>query len=306
MFEQAFYATRFGSHLFGPALPNSDIDYRGLFLPPLKGLVLGQGLQIQTGPAPHDIVLYSVQRFFKLLVQSADTNMVSLLFSYTHPTLERYGNTLFLASLDHRRLLSRKLGGMSQYVQSQAQKYSQKGAKLAALEVLLSLAQQHPHTLLDEAMTQAVQAVHQAVPESQPFVQLERLQGVGYLRVNDKLLIGRQTWAFHLPVLRNMQQSYGQRAKQAQLSHLDLKALYHAFRVLEELRQLHRYAHIAYPLNITPFLLQVRQGHLAAAHLFELLDQQVQEVNALQAQSQLPHQADWDYAAGLIQGLYGL
>jgi predicted nucleotidyltransferase len=67
-----------GSHAYGTSDENSDIDIRGVFMPP-REYVLGVSSQIEQIEGPEDTVLYALPKFLKL-AGNCNPNIIELLF----------------------------------------------------------------------------------------------------------------------------------------------------------------------------------------------------------------------------------
>ena len=120
------YLSQYGSHLYGLNTENSDLDFRGIFLPTLNDLILHKDLdeyntEIQLHKITNsdggvyyktespscivntckvetikvDIKIFSLQKFIKLC-SKADTNALDVLFSYTNKDIPKYEYSMYL------------------------------------------------------------------------------------------------------------------------------------------------------------------------------------------------------------------
>ena len=116
------YLTQYGSHLYGTHTENSDLDFRGVYIPTIDDLILhkdkdeineeiiieledyknlkDKNITIGGGSFPVagvgytkevkvDVKIFSLQKFIQLC-SKADTNALDLLFSYTNKDVESY------------------------------------------------------------------------------------------------------------------------------------------------------------------------------------------------------------------------
>jgi predicted nucleotidyltransferase len=73
------YETRHGSHAYGLAGPDSDLDLRGVFVPPLRHLLGFEATAEQVEPEP-ERVLYDIRKFFRLAAVCNPT-IIEVLFT---------------------------------------------------------------------------------------------------------------------------------------------------------------------------------------------------------------------------------
>ena len=65
------YLTQYGSHLYGTNTENSDLDYRGIFIPKIRDLVLKRDVdeyntELNMNNIKVDVKLFSIHKFIKL------------------------------------------------------------------------------------------------------------------------------------------------------------------------------------------------------------------------------------------------
>jgi len=93
--HQLLYLTRHGSHLYGTSTPNSDVDYKGVFLPNLTDIIMGKKfhtLDYQTKDDASvkntnedvDLQLFGIQFWLNKLVKKGETEGIELLYSHTN------------------------------------------------------------------------------------------------------------------------------------------------------------------------------------------------------------------------------
>ena len=80
------YLTQYGSHLYGINTENSDLDYRGIFIPKIRDIVLKRDVdeyntELNINNIKVDVKLFSIHKFIRLC-SKADTNALDVLFSY--------------------------------------------------------------------------------------------------------------------------------------------------------------------------------------------------------------------------------
>ena len=101
------YETRHGSHAYGLATAESDLDVRGVFVPPLGDLIGFLDTPLQLEPSP-ERVLYEVRKLFRLAA-ACNPTVIEVLFTEAsdHVAVTRAGERL-LGARD--AFLSRRAG----------------------------------------------------------------------------------------------------------------------------------------------------------------------------------------------------
>ena len=111
------YLSQYGSHLYGLNTENSDLDFRGVYIPNLEDIILGKAQDeintelevevecyeeidkvvngfplkgaVKAKKVKVDVKIFSLQKFIKLC-SKADTNALDLLFSLDNDDVEQY------------------------------------------------------------------------------------------------------------------------------------------------------------------------------------------------------------------------
>jgi predicted nucleotidyltransferase len=278
-----------GSHLFGTANENSDVDVRGIFVPSLEDCILNRQKESVSFRFPvswHeetlDVSLWSIQKFVKLLKQG-DTNALSLFFSHTYE-----GATYGTAEIENLlkvpvwEFAPADLKGMRGYVYSQAIKYGAKGDKLRLLEELCEVlySVQEPSTVA-YAKTRLV-PIQQKYPKYL-IINDFAPDGKPAVRILDKLFLDSSPTAWMYGSCKAMRDSYGVRAKSAKESAgVDWKAFMQSLRVLTEMIQLYETGKIVYPLHNAEFLTKVKKGNIDIEEAQAVLDSMLKKVEELE------------------------
>lgn len=295
-----------GSRLYGTDLPTSDTDYRGIFVPPLEDLILKKDIeqwtsstgdkQSKNSAGDVDISFWSIHKFIKLL-QVGDTNAFDTLFAFgTHAELLR--EPLMDKLYESRELFfPESLRSFFGYALGQVKKYSVKGDKLRDVQALKSYLEDIQRTLPDVF-------VHGTIGELQGNQKVcigENIQWVTdetntYIKVLDKRFIQTVRLSEFLEKLKEIESKYGHRAKQAMDNQsIDWKALYHAFRVLQECKELMTYGRINFPLRDAKYLKAVRNQAYSPQECFEMLENLYDAVS-------LHEKSEANYLKGVTRG----
>lgn len=290
-----------GSRLYGTELPTSDTDYRGIFVPPLEDLILMKDIdqwtsstgntQSKNSAGDVDISLWSIHKFIKLL-QVGDTNAMDTLFAYgTHAELLR--EPLMDKLYESRELFfPESLRSFFGYALGQVKKYSVKGDKLRGVQALITEIQY---------LLEPPEAFKTIGDLKGYLIETENVQWVTdetntYIKVLDKRFIQTVRLSEFLEKLKEIESKYGHRAKQAMDNQsVDWKAWYHAFRVLQECKELMTYGRINFPLRDAKYLLKVRNQAYSPQECFEMLEDLYDSVS-------LHEKSEANYLKGVIRG----
>jgi predicted nucleotidyltransferase len=106
LYKRTIFLTVHGSNAFGTNLPDSDLDVKGICIPP-KEIILGCGSNFkQTEQNDPDLAIYGLQRFMHLAVK-CNPSIIELL--YTEPKFHIIKTSLGQKLIDNRHLfLSKK------------------------------------------------------------------------------------------------------------------------------------------------------------------------------------------------------
>lgn len=142
----------FGSHMYGLNTPNSDIDYKGVYLPELNDILLGTAAknisrstgdaQSQNGAGDIDDDWYSLAEFMNLATKGETMALDMLHVNPEMVTVEvdpEYGWIWEELVANREKFYCRNLNAYMGYVKKQAAKYSIKGSRLSDLENVIDV-----------------------------------------------------------------------------------------------------------------------------------------------------------------------
>lgn len=150
---EIIYLTQFGSYLYGTETETSDLDFRGVFIPSTKSLLLKIDQdefndEFYVNKTKIDVKLFSIYKFLKLC-SKADTNALDVLFSVDAIHIAQYKNLTYMDKNSHSFLIiqyikknvnklinSNRLESPCTYAFKQSTKYSIKGTRY---KILLNL-----------------------------------------------------------------------------------------------------------------------------------------------------------------------
>jgi predicted nucleotidyltransferase len=290
---------KFGSHLYGTNTVHSDVDYKGVFLPSKKELLLGavpncRNFSTNLGAQKNsqddiDEEIYSLHYFLKLACQGQTVAMDML---HAPEDMLLNSSDIWQSIVKQRsRFYTKNLNSFIDYARRQASKYGIKGSRLnAAAQVLDCLKSNEPDAKLRDVWDQLPRNDHCQELGVDP-------NNMRQYQVCGKIFQESVSIGYVLPIISKFYDDYGQRAKQAaENKNIDWKAVSHALRAAIQTKEILVNGAIHYPLKDAPFLLKVKSGRLdyineVAPALEALMD----EVETLVNASDLPEQVDTEY-----------
>ncbi len=292
---------KFGAHLYGTATPESDLDYKGVFLPAKEELLLGRvpksynystGLEVSRNTKDDiDIELYSLHYFLKL---ACDGQTVAMDMLHAPENMILQKSKIWDAIVDRKRkFYTKNLKSFIDYARRQASKYGIKGSRVnAALQVL--------EILQDEDPVQKMKAIWNRLPRVEHCYDVAPdPNGMRQYQVCGKSFQESATIGYVIPIVEKFYNDYGRRAKlAAENKNIDWKAVSHALRAAYQTKEILTENTITFPLKSAEFLRKVKQGKLDyLSEVGPVLETLMEEVERLALASNLPESVDrkfWD------------
>lgn len=291
----------FGSHLYGLNTTSSDKDYKGIYLPEKRELLLGtyaKEYRHSTGN-PHgkntsedvDTTVIALPTFVKFACEG-ETFAIDMLHCNEPLVTSDVWKSLVL---NRTKFYSKNLKAFVGYVKRQAAKYGLKGSRLAEIKKVIEYVEtQGTKGKIGELV---------GLPEGEHCRWIETdVSEVGrqrFYEVNGRKYQDTLSSQALLDALNKMYDSYGDRAKLAETNNgIDWKAVSHALRAGYQARDIYLNGDFQYPLKETPFILNVKTGQLNyTTEVAPVLESLVEEVDCLSDKSDLPKSVDrnwWD------------
>ena len=317
------YLTQYGSHLYGTNTENSDLDFRGVYIPTIDDLILhkdkdeiNEELQIKITPGKHvdedgdviwnpgfieykkvDVKIFSLQKFIQLC-SKADTNALDLLFSYTNKDVESYLYTkngqyinplAAMLTYKHKLINTDRLESPITYAFKQATKYGMKGKRRLLMLQILEKAK-----LLSDIHT-----VQDIVPLIQnmfddKYLRIDELDNKG--KTEKYLFVCGIQHQFNLSIEKFKQRLQDKIDKEYTSQRTinasdgnDWKALSHAIRILFEIKQLLETQTIRFPVD--SIIKQIKLGQICREEIDNLFNNTFENIMEQIKQNSL----NWKY-----------
>jgi hypothetical protein len=316
---------KFGSHLYGTDTPESDHDFKGVFLPEAESLILGPAFKgsyaksINTNTNASDgkntsqdvdREFYSLHYFLKLALEG-QTVALDMLHAPQSAILK--SSHLWDVLVEQRsRFYTKNLKTFIGYARRQAAKYGIKGSRLAEVRMVARFLEKTMHrTKWNEDLK--LRDVwdwlpkgehiyfHSGASDKQDSMSLKMYEVVG------KKFQETARISYVLPILLRFITEYGLRAQKAEQNEgVDWKALSHALRAAYQIKELFLDGTMTLPLPQAGLILAVKQGRIGFKSVQAELEQTMSEVEELALRSELPEKADHKFVRHLLLYAYDL
>lgn len=309
------FKTQFGSHLYGTNGPNSDLDYKGIFMATLPEIVLKKDKHVviqnvkttdgdRNSAGDVDTELKELREFLKEAMEG-QTYALDMLFSTSNFWLQTSPEWKFIIE-NRTKLLSKNVKPFLGYIRQQTAKYGLKGARLAELHRIIEYYDKFsPNSLISD----------HPLPSLSEFVRIweqicERPHGLDNINVTYLEVLGKKfQMNTHLKnvlyPLKKLDEEYGKRSRLAANNEgVDWKAVSHAFRLSYQLVDLAENHQFVFPLKQVNRIKQIKNGELPwlqlQDELSELMDKSFQAIE----KSTLPEEPDRVFWSDFIVWTY--
>lgn len=296
----------FGSHLYGTSTPESDTDYKGIFLPNKRDIILGnvpksinnmtkKDNEDKNTTNDVDSEVYSLHYFLQLACEGQTVAMDML----------HAPDDMILASSDiwdeivkeRHRFYTCNLQAFIGYARKQAAKYGIKGSRLAEAQMVYNYLRENdsPNVIKMGDLWGEL-----PIGEHIKFVVGGKKDSTEeFYQVCGKKLQKTAAVPYCMDILKIFIDFYGHRAKlAAQNSGIDWKAISHAVRAAEQVKEILIDNTITFPLKNAETILAIKNGKLDYnTEVAPLLESLMDEVEELSTKSTLPKKVNkkfWD------------
>lgn len=319
----------FGSHLYGTSTPESDVDFKEIFVPRPRDILLGTAMNhtnLNTNNTASkntkddvDHELYSLKYFFKL---AADGETVALDMLHTPPEMvvksDLPGVWKFIQD-NRSRFYTTNMKAYLGYVRKQASKYGVKGSRLAALRGVLAIVNQIPEQWVDyqegipdRLRRTKVEDIKHRLPENEfcewVFHNHEKTGPQTFYTVLGRKYQTTLSITELKQSLNKLDAEYGERARKAEANEgIDWKALSHAYRAGYQLLEIYQTGDLVFPLREASIIKLIKAGELPFKEVQELLEDTVDlvEVLAIQAHKNgMPDKVDMKFWDKFVEEVY--
>jgi hypothetical protein len=312
-----------GSHLFGTNTETSDKDYKGIYLPSAKEILLGsysESVQHSTGnplgkntKEDVDTELYSVKKFLKM-VSNGDTAALELLFTPDNMILEKTEEWDFIKSY-RDKLLSSKVTAMIGYARQQANKYGIKGSRMGELSQVNDFFKSQQKKLEFNAKLKHCWEdinIHLQGFNFVHFIELDVTNDYKAVKEPAIEILGKK-FGWNTPlnlVCKNISdtyKNYGQRAREAKANNgVDFKALSHAVRVTIQGIELLKTGSMNLPHTQSNLELirDIKLGRIHFEEVSQIITDSLEVLEKAREESLLPKEVDQNILDEILMTLH--
>ena len=305
-----------GSHLYGTDDENSDIDYKGVYLPSKEDILLGrikknitfttkQEIQNKNTPQDIDEEYFSIHEFIKLAVEGQ-----TIALDMLHAPHKFILRTSYIWNiLRNRRHLfyTKNLDAFLGYAKKQAAKYGVKGSRIREAKEFLKCLDSFGNR------NDRLYDFWEILPTGEHISHIEDSKnGLRQIQVVGKIIQETVTIQYAYDIIHKYLETYGKRAELAAKNKgIDWKAISHAMRAGFQLKEIYEKGDITFPLKQAPFLRAVKQGKIDYPNVAgPMLDSLLDEVEELAKKSDYPEKVNpevWDKKLiAILEYHYGL
>lgn len=312
---------RFGSHLYGTATPASDLDFKSIYMPDARAILLQRvkgSISTKRGKVEGeknfagevDEESFSLQRYLGLLAEG-QTVATDVLFAPEWSMVEAPSDEWREIVANRSRLITRKSAAFVGYCRQQANKYGIKGSRVAAARKALA-ALEDGVTVLGTTVKLSLMewSIREIVAETEhmAIVPIDHISGT---TVNHWEVCGRKmSYQASIKNARDMVASlvkdYGHRALQAESQQgVDWKALSHAVRVARQAIELLSTGRVTFPLPDAAHILAIKKAEIPYHEVAAEIEQGLVDIEAASEISTLPGEPDQKWIDDFVAHTYG-
>ncbi len=306
------YVTQYGSKLYGTDNPNSDTDYKGIFIPNRDAVLLKKDIEhynfnsnesnTRNSKDDIDLQLFSIYKWFTLL-KKGETGAMDILFSLFREDSQIHLDPDFATIIkeNYQRFYNKNLHSFLGYCVGQSKLYNVRGERFSELHRFVT----YFNALVKEQGSDKLLSMYPQIEEMFAedkykyiqFISAPTSRGSGeaqdgiYVEVLGKRFLGTVTVAYFSEKITEMENQFGNRAR-ASAKGVDYKALSHAVRVIDEVEELIDDGFITFPLKNRVYITSVKEGRESLEDVMNYIDQKLNVVQEKLANSDLPERSD--------------
>ena len=309
---------QFGSTLYGTSTPESDIDYKSIFIPDGRDILLQRAKANINNQRPKsdgeknnagdvDEERFSLQRYLQL-VGEGQTNALDMLFAPPWAIVGEPSPLWHEIVANKDKLITRKAAAFVGYARAQSARYSIRGTRIAAALAARDFLSQHLHCG-NQPLGILSGGVSQLMAEHQHMEFVDDVTPHGQTVIMWSVCDRKMPYTASIKnahdIMKKVVDEYGRRSLMAETQKgADWKALSHAVRVGEEALELLQTGRITFPLPNAAHILDIKQGRLLYEAVTEEIEELLVKVEEAAAVSVLPDEPDYEWIDDFVAAAY--
>jgi hypothetical protein len=308
MTDRTIARMKFGSHLYGTATPASDLDFKSVFVPNARSILLQQvkgavNQQREKNAGEKNVAgdideeKFSLQRFLGLAAEG-QTIAIDMLFAPDWAMIGAPEPEWREIMENRHRLLTSRSAAFVGYARTQANKFGVKGSRVAASRAALAFlnAGMEAHGTTAKLVVLS-DGIEKLIGSHEHMATIKHPTPAGgeqvMWEVCDRKMPLTASIKNAFDMMTKVVNEYGKRALMAETQEgVDWKALSHAVRVADEAIELLSTGHVTFPLPRAVYVTDVKLGRIPYRAVADEIDDLLVKVEAAAAASPLPLAAD--------------
>ena len=295
------FNAKFGSHLYGLERPESDTDYKGIYVPKLKEVIMARCKNtIEYTSDTVDTSYYSIGKFVSILSKN-DTVSMDMLHTPNQFVVQK---DIHWEAMQANRadVYCKNMRGLLGYIKTMSSKYGHKAQRRKEMIELLSWM---------ECLEDHVKIANTTLPEqvmSSGFKYISFTPHHGHIIANIDVCGGRHqitSSVYHLKQALNSKiKQFGNRTKAGAEQGGDWKSLSHALRVLIQLEEIIDTRDLIFPLVRKDEIMKVKLGQLPQADVVSIITDGYDRVIEKLESSDLPEYNNMTRFEDILMSIY--
>jgi len=290
--RKLLFLCKAGSHFFNLAGPNSDTDYKGVYLPSPKEFYEGESRRrfwerttgkddSRNGADDVDVYLFSYTFFLDLLGRG-DFNCMELLYCSDENVI--HVEPEFTALQDIRRdLLVNDISAFLGFIKKEYRRYGVNINHFKEQQDFSNFLKQYsPHTRLKHIWKD----IQEYGKDRDLVIFTKSRTGknveVNSVKIAQRLYQNTVTVNYVWEAIDARLERYGHRQKNMAESGVEFKGLYHALRLIYEANDLFDHGEFKLPFDKTRWFMlkSIKEGNIDQNFLFELIDEEIDKLQS--------------------------
>lgn len=312
---------KFGSQVYGTSTPESDTDYKAIYLPSANDILLQKvkgSINQSTGNDKTkntkddvDMEILSLQKYLQLLSEG-QTVALDMLFVPDEHIIETSPTWEYIRA-NKDQFLSSQYNSFVGYCMTQASKYGIKGSRMAAVKKAIEFFKDYKIDSFELRLSNRINGAgkdrtileiakeYLANEEFISFIDSE----IPMIEINNRKFQETMKVSQVIETLETIYNKYGERAKMAESNEgIDWKALNHALRICNQAQELLSTHKITFPRPEAQDLLKIRKGLLPYIEVQTMIENGVKRLEDAQKVSTLPKSPNHEFIENLVLDAY--